>query len=201
VAGPTALGSFGRIAAASGEGGQPPTAAAQSEPRDRWAPPQTPWGDPDLQGFWSFATITPLERPSALAGKEVLTDEEIAELNEEAATRADRRGATPIDDVNAAYNAFWWDRGKSIGRTSIIVDPPDGRVPPLTPEAQQREVLLAPWAELVVKVVPHHAGFLQHLSAPSSEPMTLENATEAEPWEGPPASPATGPTGFGKDAP
>jgi hypothetical protein len=92
-----------------------------------------------LQGTWSFATITPLERPSALAGKEVLTDEEIAELNEEAATRADRRGATPIDDVNAAYNAFWWDRGKSIGRTSIIVDPPDGRVPPLTPEAQQRE--------------------------------------------------------------
>ena len=114
--------------------GQPqiPTAAADT----RTLSP-TPWGDPDLQGIWSFATITPLERPVQHAGKELLTDEEVAALNHDAQTRYDRRdGLTPEEDVAGAYNQFWWDRGTSTGRTSLIVDPPDGRVPPLTPAAQ-----------------------------------------------------------------
>jgi hypothetical protein len=67
-------------------------------------------------------------------------------------------------------------------------------------EAQQREVLLAPWPELVVKVVPHHAVFQQHLAAPL-EQLTLPYISEAEAWEGAPAVPATAPTGFGKSAP
>lgn len=65
-------------------------------------------------------------------------------------------------------------------------------------EAQQREALLAPWPEMVVKVVPHHAVFLQHLSAAGE--TTVEGVAEAQPWEGPPATPATAPTGFGKKA-
>lgn len=64
-------------------------------------------------------------------------------------------------------------------------------------EAQQKEALLTPWPELTVKVTPHHAGYLQHLSAPR-EPRNLDGVAEAQPWEGAPATPATGPTGFGK---
>ena len=104
-----------------------------------WTPPQTPWGEPNLQGIWSFATITPLERPREFADREVLTDDEVTELNQEAQTLYDnRKGLTPEADVRRAYNQFWWDRGKSTGRTSLIVDPSNARVPPLTPEAQKR---------------------------------------------------------------
>ena len=116
-----------------------PAVRRSTDEADRWRPSRTPDGQPDLQGIWSFATITPLERPDALAGREFLTETEVAAANEEAATRGDRRGATPDADVTAAYNAFWWDRGKSTGRTSLIVDPSNGKVPPLIPEAQRRE--------------------------------------------------------------
>ncbi len=99
---------------------------------------RTRWGDPDLQGLWSYATVTPLERPSSQADKEFLSAEESAAVNDEAETRGDRRSADPKADIEGAYNAFWWDRGGSTGRTSLIVDPPDGRLPALTPEAQAR---------------------------------------------------------------
>src|SRR5881397_3543335 len=97
--------------------------------------PRTPWGDPDLQGIWNNGTITPLERPTAAGQKDILSEEETSALNEEAATRAqsDRRPPDKVADLELAYNAEWWDRGKSIGRTSLIVDPEDGRLPPLTP--------------------------------------------------------------------
>ena len=100
-----------------------------------WTRPRTPWGDPDLQGVWSFATITPLERPTDLAAKADLTDNEVAQLNLTARTRNDR---TPRAGSTGTYNAFWWDRGESIGRTSLIIDPADGRIPPRTPEGQAR---------------------------------------------------------------
>ncbi len=110
---------------------------------DTWTPPRTPWGDPDVQGIWDFRSITPMERPSDLAGKEVLTDEEAAEFEQRTLERInqDRRDGGAQADVARAYNDFWWDRGtKVVGsrRTSLIVDPPDGRVPPLTDEAQKR---------------------------------------------------------------
>mgnify|MGYP001424004147 FL=1 len=97
-------------------------------------------GRPDLQGAWSFATITPLERPPQYSGREFLTDEEVAGLNEDAATRAssDRReGLSAQRDVDLAYDQFWWDRGTSDGRTSLIVDPADGRIP-FTTEGRDR---------------------------------------------------------------
>ena len=112
---------------------------------------RTPWGDPDLQGIWSFASITPLQRPAALAGREFLTEEEVAQQNEDAATRAssDRRAElTPERDLSLAYNQVWWDRGGSTGRTSLIVDPTDGRLPPLTPEAQRQQAERAEYRPL-----------------------------------------------------
>jgi len=109
----------------------------------RWTPPRTAWGEPDLQGKWSYATITPLERPADAASKEVLSREEVSALDAEAGTSADRRDGGADADLARAYNAYWYDRGKSIGRTSLIVDPPDGRLPPLTPEGQRRRAALA----------------------------------------------------------
>jgi hypothetical protein len=97
----------------------------------------------DLQGVWTNTTITPLERPASLAGKQVFTPEEAAKYEKETNQRndADNRESNSEADVNHAYNQFWWDRGTKVVpglRTSLIVDPPDGRVPALTPEAQKR---------------------------------------------------------------
>ena len=103
---------------------------------------RTAWGDPDLQGIWSYATITPLQRPTALAGREFLTPEEVAQQDRGEAVRASserRAELTPDRDLALAYNQFWWDRGTSTGRTSLIVDPSNGRLPPLTPEAERRQ--------------------------------------------------------------
>ncbi len=121
-----------------------PAAAAAQEPARAVdsAAFRTPWGDPDLQGVWSYATFTPLQRPEALAGREFLTSEEVAALNRDDASRAssERRGELSRErDLALAYNQVWWDRGASTGRTSLIVDPADGRLPPLTPEADRRE--------------------------------------------------------------
>jgi hypothetical protein len=106
-------------------------------------PARTKWGHPDLQGIWDFATITPLERPSELAGKDVLTAEEAAEFEKQTLERrnADRRDGGADADVGRAYNQFWWDYGsKVIGtkRTSLVIDPPDGKIPPLTPQGQKK---------------------------------------------------------------
>ena len=129
-------------------------AAALLVPASEAGQAKTPWGDPDLQGGWSYATLTPLERPDDLAGKEVFTDEEAAEFIEQTLQRrnADRRdedgsrggfinGTVQTSDLARAYNEFWWDKGTAIvgtNRTSLIVDPPDGKLPALTPEAQKR---------------------------------------------------------------
>ncbi len=101
------------------------------------------FGQADLQGVWTNVTITPLERPAELAGKAVLTAEEAAKYERETNQRnnADTRDSSPEVDVSHGYNQFWYDRGTKLVsgmRTSLIVDPPDGRIPPLTPAAQKR---------------------------------------------------------------
>src|SRR5258705_5336003 len=108
--------------------------------KNQW---KTPWGDPDLQGTWSNQTLTPLERPREFAEKAVLTEAEAAAYEKRlvAAGDVDNRNPGTVQDVTLAYNQVWWDRGNSIvadRRTSLIVDPPDGRIPPLTPAAQKR---------------------------------------------------------------
>ena len=116
---------------------QPKSAAKATVPRN-WTPPRTSWGDPDLQGQWNSQTSTPLERPGTgpLAGKETLSDEEAENIE---AKHLDQFDAAPRNGDPGTYNSFWRDSGRPLARTSLIVDPPDGRVPPLTPEAQRRE--------------------------------------------------------------
>jgi hypothetical protein len=120
------------------------TASAARTAPARTTLPRTPWGDPDLQGIWSNATITPFERPSALADKPVLSEQEATEVEQQwlKNNNQDRRDGAGTDaDVSRAYNDFWWDRGTNVvstRQTSLVVDPPDGRVPALTPEGQKR---------------------------------------------------------------
>ncbi len=119
-------------------------AAAQTTKSKKWVAPRTPDGHPDLQGIWSNATVTPLERPSELAGKAVLTEQEAAEFAADVVKRnnMDRRDGVGTDaDLGRAYNDFWYDRGTNAiktHRTSLVIDPPDGRIPALTPDAQKR---------------------------------------------------------------
>jgi hypothetical protein len=106
--------------------------------------PSTP---PDLQGIWTNATVTPLERPKQFEGKEFLTKAEAAEFEKQAVYEAngDRRDGSADADVGRAYNEFWRDRGNVVStmRSSLIFDPPDGKVPPLLPEAQKRNADIA----------------------------------------------------------
>ena len=114
----------------------PVPAAGQSA--DASTPPRTPWGAPDLQGVWDFRTITPLQRPEELAGQELLTEEQAAEREAQALERAVDRPPEP--GSTGGYNRFWVDTPSFVDNTraSLILDPPDGRVPPLTREARHQ---------------------------------------------------------------
>ena len=132
----------------------------------------TPWGAPDLQGVWDFRTITPLERPSELAGKDVLTDEEAAE--QEQRTAEGWRDRPPREGDTGFYNQFWLDPGTAVvptKRTSLIVDPPDGRMPPLTAEAQRRATRrAASWERPIRERV---AGYIPNRIADGPEDLGL----------------------------
>jgi len=117
------------------------TAAKSAAATKAYTPPRTGDGQPDLQGVWDYRTVTPLERPADLAGKETLTEQEVADYEKQrtATLDKDRRDGGAAADVQRAYNEFWWDYGKKVvgHQTSLIVDPPDGKIP-YTPEGLKR---------------------------------------------------------------
>jgi hypothetical protein len=166
---------------------------------------RTPWGDPDLQGMWTSSTYTPLERPEQFADREFLTDEERAELNQfltedgvdplraRSVLAADsedrRRELTQQTQENIHYdNAVWLTeeqpRRLASRRTSLIVDPPNGKIPPLTPETEQREAErrnASRW--LVYNISPQ--------SFDSYQTRTLQERCLVWRHEGPPMLPAS----------
>jgi hypothetical protein len=115
----------------------PAVVQTQTAKADTWTPPRTPWGDPDLQGQWNSQTSIPLERPreGPLAEVDTLTLEEAETLE---ATNRETFDQPPRQGDVGTYNAFWRDTGNALPRTSLIIDPPDGRIPPLSPEGQAR---------------------------------------------------------------
>jgi hypothetical protein len=122
-------------------GGLASSATVAQTATEPYAVPRTSWGDPDLQGVWDYRTITPMERRPELGDRAFYTEEEVAQLEGRAARRMDKPPDenTPVGLVHAEYLT---DPGRFVGeshRTSLIVDPANGRMPPLTPEAQARQ--------------------------------------------------------------
>ena len=143
------------LAACSG-----PSFTSASSTTPRTAAPRTAWGDPDLQGVWRYEGAIPLERPAQLAGRASLTEKEVAEQQqleqEQAAKRlagqegaaVGRRSVAESPIRGNEYNSFWQDHGRPrqvSTRTSLIVDPPDGRLP-FTADASKAEARVNGWA-------------------------------------------------------
>ncbi len=105
----------------------------------------TPWGHPDLQGTWTNSTITPLERPAAFAGREFLTEEEARKLEAAAASQYDQRSENAGGRRQRRLQPVLVGarRDRATRRTSLVIDPPDGRIPALTPDGQKRAAEVA----------------------------------------------------------
>src|SRR5213596_3666579 len=151
VTGPTSPGSFVGVAVASGEGAHTP-AATNNAPTvaGKTAPAiKTPWGEPDLQGIWTRDVDIPLQRPTKYGDREFLTDAERAELDRRIAdivsrdSTDTRRVRGTERDVNAEFVQAPFTMHLPVDkRTSLIIDPQNGRIPPLTPEAQKARAVL-----------------------------------------------------------
>lgn len=117
--------------------------ASSQQPAKKYTPPRTPDGKPDMQGIWTNVTITPLERPRELGNKQFFTPAEAAQYEKDVVARnnSDRRDGGAVADVSRAYNDAFYDRGTKVVptlRTSLIIDPADGKIPALTPEAARK---------------------------------------------------------------
>jgi hypothetical protein len=128
----------GVLAFAQAPAAAPKSTAAKSKAATKAAPSlRTPWGDPDLQGTWFVMYDVPLERSAANAGKEFLTDEEVAAADKKKGLDPGRNArSSGAQDVTGAYNAVFNSILKTGKRTSMVIDPPDGKIPPLVAGAQ-----------------------------------------------------------------
>jgi hypothetical protein len=132
-----------------------------------WTPPRTAWGDPDLQGTWTNETITPFERPAAMRDKPFLTTAEASAIEARAAEQRARADGPPRPGDVGNYNQFWFDAGTKVVSTrqsSLVVDPPDGRVP-LRPDAERQQAdydarngeapeFMSPWDRCITRGIP-----------------------------------------------
>jgi len=131
----------------------PLSASAQTAGSSGSMPMRTPDGQPDISGIFTFRTLTPLQRPSTFADKDTLSEEEAAEFEQAERIRLNRDLFDPEQGAPTAgyqpraeggvlsYNEFWYERGVELTsdkRTSLIVDPPDGRIPPMTDAARRQ---------------------------------------------------------------
>jgi len=136
---------------AAGQGPRVTTKAAVSK-----TIPRTPDGHPDLQGVWTNSSLTPLERLREFENKQSVTEAEATAYEKQnlETNNRDRRDGGAEADVGRAYNELWFDRGNKLARigssirTSFIIDPPDGKIPALTPEAQKRMEAVRAYARL-----------------------------------------------------
>ena len=155
-----AVGLTALVSLAQGQVAQRPAAAKAKGVQQTWTPPRTPDGHPDFQGSWANNIATPLERPKELAGRAVLTDEEVAGMKKKARElfngegdaafgdqvfntvyanlKGTKSGFKSTDGETGDYSSVWTVERDWENRTSLITDPPDGRQPALTPEGQQR---------------------------------------------------------------
>jgi len=117
-------------------------AAKTAKSAKPFTPPKTAWGDPDLQGLWPASAQIPMQRPAALTKETSLSDAEIARRKEQFAKQAeqDNEEFAPANGGTVSINppSYWVERATPNKQTSLVVDPPDGRIPALTPEARQR---------------------------------------------------------------
>ena len=129
--------------------GQAQTGTATARSANAGSAAKTSWGEPDLQGLWSDEYQTPLQRPAEYAGREFLTDAERTQLDIERRAKPglEKRGEKGTErDVAGAYNSSVFTTRRHTGRrTSLIVDPPDGRMPPVTPEVAKRRAEIREW--------------------------------------------------------
>jgi hypothetical protein len=133
-----------------------PAVALIAQGPQAYTPPKTPWGEPDLQGIWSGETLTPIERPARFAGRPVLSEQEAEAIEDDIASRPgrdDRSARGTERDVAQAYNQHWLAPPTRLAdrRTSLIVDPADGRVPPMTAAAQARVAAMRDYLDALLQ--------------------------------------------------
>ena len=115
---------------------QTPAPAAKAA-KKAYIPPKTPWGEPDLQGNWPAQFNIPMQRAGNVKDKEVLSDEEFAQTEQQAAQQSANIQKQYENQVTINPPLYWSEGGKRTKQTSVVVDPPDGRIPAMTPQAQK----------------------------------------------------------------
>jgi len=152
-----AVAAFAAVSVVAQTGSSPSSTAKTADATTAYVAPRTPDGQPNLQGSWANNNATPLERPKELEGRELLTEQEVATLKQRAATLfngetdaafgdsvflaaiKDAKTFTSTDTQTGNYNHFWIVDREFDNRTALIVDPPNGKIPPLTAQAQKNE--------------------------------------------------------------